>query len=359
MTTDRIEIDVQRREGSIDVAVRSSLLTLVTALGREPASGAYFAPSELAQAAIDAGPYLMAHLHVEADGAILVPSLASARLDPSPEKPVHRRVDVENVFAVHRLRYQTHRGIAKLRLEHDMLSDITDTGGGHTSLDYLVELRVDGGPKSDHLLRPGLPIELDLGSAPTEGRARSEVFGAFVKLGATHILGGFDHLLFLAALVLSARSMRALVLTIVAFTLAHTTTLALATLGWVTISSRVVEPLIALSIVIAAASTLRPPSVGGERLRLGIAFGFGLVHGLGFAGGLSEALDGDRSALVLALVAFTLGVELIQQGLVVPLYWLIRRIRAHASGPRWLERAALAVVALGILFLIQSLKRGA
>ena len=137
------------------------------------------------------------------------------------------------------------------------------------------------------------------------------VAGTYLKLGVQHILTGIDHLLFVLALLIITRGGWKMVKTVTAFTLSHSVTLTAATLGWVHVPQRPVEAVIALSIVFVAAEILR-----GRQGRAGIAarapwvvaFSFGLLHGLGFAGGLSEA-GLPAGHIPLALLFFSLGVE--------------------------------------------------
>jgi hypothetical protein len=131
----------------------------------------------------------------------------------------------------------------------------------------------------------------------------------YLVLGFEHIVPlGLDHVLFVACLVLgTGLSWRRLLWQLSAFTLAHTVTLALGTLGWVTVSPRIVEPLIALSIAVVALGNLKP-SVGAHA-RTGVIFAFGLLHGLGFAGVLSETGIAG-SAFLVSLLSFNAGVEL-------------------------------------------------
>ncbi len=178
---------------------------------------------------------------------------------------------------------------------------------------------------------------------------RPSVVGEFVALGVHHILGGFDHLAFLVALVVASRSLRALVGVVTSFTLAHSLALGAASLGWVVPPARLVEVAIALSIVFVALRNLfedRPRRLWPE------AFGFGLVHGLGFAGALSATLSAESQRLR-ALFGFNLGVEIGQLALVllaVALLAVARRgARTEASGrlaPRWVRLPASLTVAL-------------
>ncbi|WP_324262028.1 HupE/UreJ family protein [Altererythrobacter sp. H2] len=140
---------------------------------------------------------------------------------------------------------------------------------------------------------------------------RPPVWRTYFVIGVEHILEGWDHLLFVIALVLLLRSWRQAVIAATAFTVAHSITLAGASLGWLAMPQRPVEVLIALSIVFLAVEIARRdparPSLA-MRLPWVVAFLFGLLHGFGFAGALAEiGLPDD--ALVPALVAFNLGVE--------------------------------------------------
>jgi len=132
-----------------------------------------------------------------------------------------------------------------------------------------------------------------------------------LRLGIEHILGGIDHLLFVLALVLLVKGWKRLVGTITAFTVAHSITLAAATLGWVQMPGPPVEACIALSIALVAAELLRTHDRASLALRWPwlIAFAFGLLHGLGFAGALRE-IGLPQQAIPLALFFFNAGVEL-------------------------------------------------
>ena len=161
----------------------------------------------------------------------------------------------------------------------------------------------------------------------------------YTALGFEHILAGIDHLLFVLALLFVVRSTWQLVKTITAFTVAHSITLALATLGHVSLPPAPVEAAIALSIVFLCAEI--------ERARQGrtgltfsqpwlVAFALGLLHGLGFAGALSE-IGLPPGEIPLALAFFNVGVELGQLAFVggaMPVLWLLRRSTALAHAGR-------------------------
>ncbi|SLN48728.1 HupE / UreJ protein [Falsiruegeria litorea R37] len=138
-----------------------------------------------------------------------------------------------------------------------------------------------------------------------------DVFASYVALGFDHILEGFDHLLFVFALLVLIRDPWRLVGAVTAFTVAHSITLALATLDVIRVPSPPVEAVIALSIVLLAVEILRRRQGGDqltERYPWLLSFGFGLLHGLGFAGALSE-IGLPQGEIPLALLAFNIGVE--------------------------------------------------
>lgn len=132
-------------------------------------------------------------------------------------------------------------------------------------------------------------------------------FGNFMREGFLHVLPlGLDHILFVLGLFLLSRAWRPLLLQVTMFTLAHTLTLGLATLGWVDVSSSIVEPIIAGSIAVVALENIFRPRYTPWRLLL--VFVFGLVHGLGFAGALRE-LELPTASLLVGLLGFNVGVE--------------------------------------------------
>lgn len=137
----------------------------------------------------------------------------------------------------------------------------------------------------------------------------------YTALGVEHILTGFDHLLFVVALTLLVRAKKPLFITITAFTLAHSASLAATVLGLVRVASPPVEATIALSIVLVCAEALRPADSLTQRAPWLVAFAFGLLHGLGFASALLE-VGLPPVHVPLALLFFNLGVELGQLGVI-------------------------------------------
>jgi hydrogenase/urease accessory protein HupE len=175
--------------------------------------------------------------------------------------------------------------------------------------------------------------------------------------GVTHILGGPDHLLLILGLLLLVRGGRPLVWTITAFTVAHSVTLAVATLDLVRVSPRPIEALIAASIVLVALELVRPadapPTLLATRPWIA-AFALGLLHGLGFAGALASTGLPSRH-LAVALVAFNAGVEIGQLAFVAALAGPLLLFRRAAAARPWVH--ALPAYAIGALAVRWTLER--
>lgn len=171
----------------------------------------------------------------------------------------------------------------------------------------------------------------------------------FVALGAEHILEGLDHVLFVVALLLGAGGFLGVLKVASAFTLAHSLTLALAVVGWVDVPPEVVEPLIALSIAYVAAENI----LGGEsRHRLAVVFGFGLLHGLGFASTLSFTEDVGWP-LISSLLTFNLGVEIGQALIIALLFPLLLLARRCAWSSVAQVGATAAIGAVGLMWFFE------
>lgn len=179
-------------------------------------------------------------------------------------------------------------------------------------------------------------------------------FWGFLRLGVEHIWTGYDHLLFLFGLLIVCRSFRSIVAIVSCFTLAHSLTLALATLDVVNLPARWVEPAIAASIVYVGVENLLRR--GAEpRGRWLLTFFFGLIHGFGFASVLRDlGVGGGVQGIALPLFTFNLGVEVGQIAMaaaVLPLVWRLRRNEARASR---IVTGLSAIVALaGLYWLLQ------
>lgn len=265
--------------------------------------------------------------------------------------------------------------LPKLGDGHRQLLEVHDGRGTPPG----VRLPVDGGRVvARHALTAGqfsAFVNVPPAGAATTGpatapSARSELMAppappavSFFHLGVEHILTGYDHLLFLAALLLVCRGFGEAAKIITCFTAAHSITLALAALDVVRLSPRIVEPMIAASIVYVAAENLwqsRATGARADRHRVGrrmlITFCFGLVHGLGFASALREAGLGSTSrGLVAPLVQFNLGVEIGQLAVaafVFPLMLALRNRPALKFDRRWVPACSAAVALVGGWWLV-------
>jgi hydrogenase/urease accessory protein HupE len=179
------------------------------------------------------------------------------------------------------------------------------------------------------------------------------VIRQYLELGFTHILPhGADHILFVLGIFLLSRQWKPILLQVTAFTLAHTITLGLTIYGIVSLRPAIVEPLIALSIVYVAVENVFTSRLNPRRIAL--VFGFGLIHGMGFAGVLSQ-LGLPRSQFLPALISFNVGVELGQLTVILAAFVLI----ALPFGRRpWYRRRvvvplSIAIAAVGLFWAIQ------
>ena len=191
-------------------------------------------------------------------------------------------------------------------------------------------------------------VDVDLGDEPASMSRAGQFFG----LGLHHILSGYDHLLFLAALLLGLQRLSGVAKTVTAFTVAHSLTLSLAVLGLVRLPGAVVEPIIALSII----------SVGVENLVRGqvdsrwkLTFAFGLVHGFGFAGALQElGIGAGGTDIVAPLAWFNAGVEVGQLGVAILVWPLLRHLNARPTvRVRLAPVCSLLVVCAGAYWLVE------
>lgn len=227
-----------------------------------------------------------------------------------------------------RLRIQRDNGLAG--------ATVTIDGLDSTFTDVLLRLERLDGTEITHRFTPAAPSYV-IEAEPSGG----QVAWTYLALGAEHILLGIDHLLFVLVLLMVVSGWRKLVGTITAFTIAHSITLALAALGFVHVPGPPVEAIIALSIVFVAAEIIRgrqgSPGLTARRPWI-VAFTFGLLHGIGFAGALSE-IGLPQSSIPLALFTFNVGVELGQLlfvAIVLVLYAIGRRIQPVP--PEWAWR---------------------
>jgi hydrogenase/urease accessory protein HupE len=172
---------------------------------------------------------------------------------------------------------------------------------------------------------------------------------SFVQLGFHHILVGLDHILFVIALLLCSKTLKDVMRVVTVFTLSHSVSLGLSALHLVSVSPDIVEPLIALSIVFVALEYIFFPS---GRYRLWTVFGFGLIHGLGFSGGLE--ITGDFSfRTLLSILFFNLGVEGGQAMILLLMFPIILLVRRNRWGNMIQGTASAAISVLGFVWYVQ------
>ncbi|TGD70942.1 HupE/UreJ family protein [Mangrovimicrobium sediminis] len=205
----------------------------------------------------------------------------------------------------------------------------------------VVQVRRQGAAPRSYTLTGGNPrmvVTAD-GTVPWQ-----TIAAAYIPLGIEHIMLGVDHLLFVLGLLLLVHGTRSLVTTITSFTVAHSITLAAATLGWVGIPDKPVNACIALSIVVVVVEVIkhrRGEHCLSARLPWLIAFGFGLLHGFGFAGAMSN-VGLPPESLPAALLFFNVGVEVGQLAFVLTVLGLYHAHRVlQARLPAWCSQAGI------------------
>jgi hydrogenase/urease accessory protein HupE len=174
---------------------------------------------------------------------------------------------------------------------------------------------------------------------------------SFFQLGMSHIFTGYDHLLFLFALLLRKQTFRQYALIVTSFTIAHSITLSMAVLGIMDLPSKFVESFIALSIIYVAAENIFKKEVNH---RWGLTFVFGLIHGLGFANILQE-MNLSKTNLATALVSFNIGIEVVQLAIVLLLLPLLAYMHKLNASSKIIKYGSVVIILLGAYWLVQRL----
>ncbi len=275
--------------------------------------------------------FVRARVDVAADGAPCVPEPAEVGLAER----------LGTAFTALRFVFRCQTPVRRLRVVSGLF------GREHPGHRTLATLRDEHGVLRQHVFGPGTET-LDVVLAG-EVRGPMDAVRQFLVLGVEHIFTGYDHVCFLLGLLIVARGLGNVLGIVTAFTAAHTVTLVLATLGYVTLPVRLVESVIALSITYVAVENV---AGADPRRRWLLAFGFGLMHGFGFSNVLRE-MSIPRQVLAWSLASFNVGVELGQVAIVslaYPLLLLTRRTRWSA----WVVRGASAAIGVaGLYWLVQ------
>jgi hypothetical protein len=315
-------------EWLIRLATTCLTAVLVTLGAVLPAAADEFRPAYLQLRQIDSATY---------DVLWKLPALdESTILKLRPVFPADTEVipPVRNSFAagsaVQRWRVRAEGGLVGKAIEFQNMSA--------SRIDVLVRVE-----RSDGTKQVGRVLPFEPRFVLTASPGAFEVAQTYTVLGIEHILIGFDHLLFVLALVILVKGARRLIATITAFTVAHSLTLFASTLGWIHVPGPPVEAIIALSIVFVAAEIVRgrqgQPGLTQRHPWL-VAFTFGLLHGLGFAGALAE-VGLPPLSIPMALLFFNVGVEIGQLIFIAAVLGLMAAVGAIArrlqfSLPPWL-----------------------
>ena len=306
------------------------------------------------------GSYLLQHIRFSADEKPLAGHLTAV---VTPHGPGVQRATYNFEFVVP-------ARPARIRIDQNVLNEFDYAPGNRWEATYVTRVAQQGRQPVEALLltsREPLVIDCVWSASPPEivGRAyidKWRLTREYIRHGVMHILTGYDHLLFISALVLAVVTLWDLVKVITAFTLAHSITLTLSVLNIVRLPGHVVEPMIAASIIFVALQNVFWPERTRGAARLGIAFFFGLFHGLGFAGGLLAAMEGMAGLTVgLAILAFSFGIEIGHQMVVLPIFCALRMARTlRSDSVRVTEYAlrygSIAICVAGIFYLIGALR---
>lgn len=330
-------VDVRLDDARLDVAVVAHVYDVAHDLGHDVAASERLLDVAVLRAEGDAIARLVTErLAIEADGERL-PAPRWSLPEPIPDRASIRLVGTAA------LRRRPGAIVVRARLfpydpQHQTFVNVYERG----------QLRLQamlGGARAD--------AEYFAGTA----QGALAVVRRFVPLGVHHILVGPDHVLFLFGLLLLGGTLRRVAVLVSGFTVAHSVTLSLAALGIVAPPASLVEPAIALSIVYVGVDNLL---VGGGRdARTWIAFGFGFVHGFGFASVLRE-MELPARALGWSLFSFNAGVEVGQLLIVVPIAAGLAALRArHAPAGRWVAVAgSWLVIAAGAFWFVERVVNG-
>jgi hydrogenase/urease accessory protein HupE len=272
--------------------------------------------------------YVNRHLQLRADDQPLAGHLAGLAPWRDPSAFQYLEADLE---------FTAGRPVGRVSIRSDFLTEL------YPSHKTLGDVQI-GGRREQFVFEPQRVYEGRLAERRAWATAAS-----FVRLGVEHIFTGYDHILFLFGLLLIGRGLRNLVAIVTSFTVAHSATLALATLGIVRPAPWTIEAAIALSIAYIGFENL---FVENPRYRWKIAFVFGLVHGFGFATVLRE-MHLPRAGLMVSLFSFNIGVEIGQIAIVCLMYPLLRATAETRYRPIITRVASSAIALVGLVWFYQ------
>ncbi|MCM3570362.1 HupE/UreJ family protein [Neobacillus mesonae] len=273
--------------------------------------------------------YINSHIKIYADSQLIEGTVKNTDIEMIKERP----------FAVIELAYDCKHKPDKLIMEYNIFMD--DSDPSHANF---ATIKMDG--KQQEKILTFESRELEIGEISFLQNLKQ-----FLVLGLKHIFTGYDHILFVISLLFGAKTIRHILSLVTAFTVAHSITLALATLDIVHIPSRFVESAIALSIIYV---TLINIFNQDSKHRPWLAFGFGLIHGFGFAGLLSE-MRLDTNNMASSLLSFNIGIEigqLIIVSLVFPIILWMKKLSLKSI--KWvIPSTSAAILAFGLVWFFQ------
>ena len=310
LSTASFQLHTNRLEGTLTFALRET--EQIVTLDRNQDGRVSLDEFSLSQAALASA--IVTNCEIRFDGVRIEPGEVSCRLDSS------NNVDVTLSFPNPQFK--------ELELDFPVIRRLTPGHRMFFSLRDPMELII-----AERLLNKNstrVVVQFDTNApvaatAPAPGPPPS--FAGFLKLGVEHILTGYDHLLFLFALLIVTRNFMSALQVITCFTIAHSITLGVAAFDLVQVSSRIVEPLIAVTIFYVGVENVWKH--GDPHGRWLLTFGFGLIHGFGFASVLREmGIGAHTGGVAMPLLAFNLGVELGQiavAAIALPIIWQLRK----------------------------------
>lgn len=272
--------------------------------------------------------YLRDHAEVEAGGR---------RLTPELRHTTTWRDNNDFPYLQAAVSYAAGAPVSGLRIRVHVLTDLYADHRNLADIDL-------GDHREEFVFQHGNTWSGQRGAADPWRTARE-----FTRLGIEHIFTGYDHVLFLLGLLLAGRNVRNLIAIVTSFTIAHSLTLALATLGLVQPVGWMIEALIALSIAYVGLENLVVQEI---RHRWRITFFFGLVHGFGFAS-ILQSMNLERGGLMISLFTFNLGVE-IGQIAIVALFWpLLQRIAMTEYRAAMVRYASIVILGTGVFLFVE------
>lgn len=314
--------NIEVKEKSLDYELKLDLEELGHALNSET-NQIEMINNEIVQ------EYINSHINLYADSELVPGRVKKTDIETINERP----------FAVINLEYQTKRKPEKLFVEYNMFLD--DSDPSHANF---ATVKMDGNQQENILSYESR--ELEVGEVSFWQNSKQ-----FLVLGLEHIFTGYDHILFVISLLFGAKTIRHILALVTAFTLAHSITLALATFDVVQLPSRFVESAIALSIIYVALINIFNQD---SKHQPWLAFGFGLIHGFGFAGILSE-MRLDANQMVTSLLSFNIGIELGQLLIVSIAFPIILWLKKLTLSPiKWvIPGTSVAILCFGLVWFIQ------